>query len=425
MRFISHDSAHRLPFDDPVPIVKPSPHTGPMTEKANQNLTHKAVKKPQAHSIAIRLAAFYAAQFLVVGIYIPFWPIWLASRGLSIQEIGLLVGIGLWTKLASNAIVTQIADRHGPRQVMIILGLANIPIIAAFWFAETFWALVPLTILSSALFSGKFPLSESVTLAVIDQHNLHYGSLRLWGSCSFIIVVTGTGWVVDTLGVQSIFWLILGGVVILAGMCFFLPSIQRPQTTLPNPLSRAIATPGLLPFIICASLIQASHAAYYGFATLHWQAVGHSELTIGALWAEGVMAEIVLFALSGAILRRLKPLRLLALSALAGVIRWVGLGLTDDLYALIVLQSLHALTFAATHLAAMRYIADHAPHGAVASAQGIYSSLAMGAFMGLATMVAGWLFGQGAIIPFMVMAALAAIGGILLGTYRYRQAKPS
>ena len=355
------------------------------------------------------------------GFIYRFWPVWLDNRGLSIEEIGLLVGIGLWTKVASNPILTLIADRRGPRKVMIILGLANIPVITAFWFAETFWALVPLTILSSALFFGKFPLSESVTLAMVDKHNLQYGSLRLWGSLSFIISVTGTGWLVDTLGTQSIFWLILGGILILAGVCFFLPEIQRPQTTLPNPLYRAITTDGLLSFIICASLIQASHAAYYGFATLHWQAVGYSEFTIGMLWAEGVIVEIILFAFGGVILRRMKPRRLLILSALAGVIRWVGLGLTDDLHALIALQSLHALTFAATHLAIMRFIADHAPHGAEASAQGMYSSLAMGAFMGLATMIAGWLFGQGATSPFIFMAALAAMGGILLSTQRNRQ----
>ncbi len=385
----------------------------------------KPQNKAHSKSVAVRLAVFYGAQFAVVGVYLPFWPVWLASRGLSVEEIGLLVGIGLWTKLITNAIVTRNADRHGPRSVMIILGLGNIPVIAAFWFVETFWALVPLTIVSSALFSGKFPLSESVALAVADKHNLNYGSLRLWGSLSFIIAVIGGGGWVDISGPDSIYWSILGGVLILACVCFFLPEIQPAQTTTTNPLSQAIATPGLVLFIICASLIQASHAAYYGFATLHWQAVGYSEFTIGALWAEGVIAEIILFALGGTILRRIKPSGLLGLSALAGIIRWSGLGLTDHLTALIILQSLHALTFAATHLATMRYIADHAPHGTVASAQGIYSSLAMGAFMGASTIVAGWLFGQNVGIAFMVMAALAATGGILLSVHHYRSANNS
>lgn len=37
-----------------------------------------------------RLGAFYAASFLVVGIQLPFWPVWLSGRGLDAQEIAIL-----------------------------------------------------------------------------------------------------------------------------------------------------------------------------------------------------------------------------------------------------------------------------------------------------------------------------------------------
>ena len=46
------------------------------------------------------------------------------------------------------------------------------------------------------------------------------------------------------------------------------------------------------------ALIQSSHAVYYAFGTIHWQAAGHSEAVIGWLWAEGVIAETVLAAAS-------------------------------------------------------------------------------------------------------------------------------
>ena len=39
-------------------------------------------------------------------------------------------------------------------------------------------------------------------------------------------------------------------------------------------------------FLIAVGLVQASHAAYYGFATIHWRAAGLSDAVIGALWAE-------------------------------------------------------------------------------------------------------------------------------------------
>ena len=58
-------------------------------------------------------------------------------------------------------------------------------------------------------------------------------------------------------------------------------------------------SPTFLLFLLAASTIQASHALYYTFGTLHWRAQGFADGTIGALWALGVVAEIGLFAVSG------------------------------------------------------------------------------------------------------------------------------
>lgn len=47
-------------------------------------MSRAAVLRPAA-----RLSAFYAAIFLVAGIQLPFWPVWLAARGLTAREIGI------------------------------------------------------------------------------------------------------------------------------------------------------------------------------------------------------------------------------------------------------------------------------------------------------------------------------------------------
>ena len=47
-------------------------------------------------------------------------------------------------------------------------------------------------------------------------------------------------------------------------------------------------------FVISAALLQASHQLYYGFGTLYWRGLGFSDTVIGGLWAEGVVAEILL-----------------------------------------------------------------------------------------------------------------------------------
>ena len=61
---------------------------------------------------------------------------------------------------------------------------------------------------------------------------------------------------------------------------------------------------GFLAMIVGTALIQGSHSAYYVFSSISWQHSGMGRLTISGLWALGVLAEIVLFALRRASLCR-------------------------------------------------------------------------------------------------------------------------
>jgi PPP family 3-phenylpropionic acid transporter len=63
--------------------------------------------------VAPRLALFYGSYFVIIGIILPFWPTWLESRGLTAQQIGLLLALGSWGKLIGNPIFTGLADRIG------------------------------------------------------------------------------------------------------------------------------------------------------------------------------------------------------------------------------------------------------------------------------------------------------------------------
>ena len=47
--------------------------------------------------------------------------------------------------------------------------------------------------------------------------------------------------------------------------------------------------------LVASALIQGSHAVYYSLSTLHWRDHGIDEFASSVLWAEGIVAEIVLF----------------------------------------------------------------------------------------------------------------------------------
>jgi PPP family 3-phenylpropionic acid transporter len=208
-----------------------------------------------------------------------------------------------------------------------------------------------------------------------------------------------------------ILWLLIGGMALVVVACAQMPVPALPRAAGGGaPLRRLLRAPPFLLFLLAASLIQCSHAVYYGFSTLHWRAAGIGDATIGALWAVGVIAEVVLFAFSGVIVRKVGVVPLLLAAATAGVARWTLTAVTTELAWLALAQVGHAFTFGATHLAAMHFIHRAVPPAMAATAQSLYSALAMGVVLASVMILAGVLyqgFGGGA---FLAMAAMALLG---------------
>jgi PPP family 3-phenylpropionic acid transporter len=365
--------------------------------------------------LGARLALFYAAYFAAVGIHLPFWPVWLEWRGLDAVAIGYVLAAGFWPRIATSLLIPAIADRLAEhRRPMILFTAVTLAGVALFALARDFWPLLLLSALTGATWAVILPLGEAVALGAAQRRGLSYGRIRLWGSIAFILAAVGIGQWLEEAGPAIILWSIAAAIACLLGACILLPearSSARPAAS--ADFRRLTGTPEFLAFVAAAGLIQVSHAVYYGFATLHWRAAGHGELVIGLLWAEGVVAEVVLFACAGALLRRLGPMRLLVVAGALTVARWALSALSTDVTVLVPAQALHAASFGAAHLAAMHYLRDHTPPELHASAQGFYAAIGIALPFGLLTPLAGWLYGVAGGNAFWAMAALALAGTAL------------
>ena len=370
-----------------------------------------------ASAQAFRLSFYFGAVFAVVGIMAPFWPVFLAARGLTAPEIGLLLSAGLWLRVILNPLIAQWADRRGERRrPLLILSAAAIGGFLCFLFAEGFWGLLAVNLVASVAFSSIIPLGETVVLATVYRLGLDYGRLRIWGSATFIATSFAGGPMLAAFGSWSVLWAALGLMVVVLGSCVLLPEVEKialPTTTTAvaknsGTVFRLLRQPVFMLFLVAGGLGNASHAVLYGFATLHWRAVGYSDVLIGLLWAEGVVAEIVLFWLGSRLVRRFGAANLLALGAAAGVIRWTAMGLSDALWLALLTQALHAFTFGAAHLGAMHFIARAAPEEMSATAQSLHGAVGAGIAVGLVMAMAGVLYENFANGAYLFMAGIAA-----------------
>ncbi len=359
-----------------------------------------------------RLALFYGGFFLVIGVLMPFWPLWLKSRGLAATEIGMVLAAGMWIKVLINPFTSGLADRLGERKrVIVVLSVMAFASFTLFAFVHGFWPVLMVSVLFFGFWAPMIPLGESLTMLTADRVALDYGRIRLWGSLSFIIAAGAAGKILAGRPVDLVYWLVLGAVGVAMGFCFLLPDIRAPRAPGRRLLILdVLRDKSFLILLAAAGMVQTSHAVYYAFGTLHWRAAGYTETVIGALWAEGVIAEIILFAFSGLVVRRFGPARLLMIAGVAAMVRWVVIGTTTALPALIAVQFLHAFTFGASHLAAVYFIARRVPKALSATAMALYSSIVMGIGMGGSLWAAGRLYADFGGRAYLAMAVLGFLG---------------
>jgi PPP family 3-phenylpropionic acid transporter len=162
------------------------------------------------------------------------------------------------------------------------------------------------------------------------------------------------------------------------------------------------------------ALIQGAHAAYYGFAALFWRSQGLSDTVIGLLIAEGIVAEILLFARGRRLVERLGPAGLTACAAAASVLRWTVMAASPPLPVLVLIQPLHAATFAMQHLSAMLVLTRGVRLERAATAQALHAALGYGAPTGLMMLLSGWMYARYGGLVFLTMAVTGGAGWLLV-----------
>jgi PPP family 3-phenylpropionic acid transporter len=363
-------------------------------------------------SFAWRLALVYAAFFLIVGWHLPLFPVWLSAGGLDPAAIGLVLAAMQGVRVIATPAGTRIADRYGSLSGgIVVTTVASVMAIGVLASARGLTSILIAAVTLAFVSAPVLPLTDAYGLKGLALRGKAYGPVRLWGSVAFVAANLSGGVLLDILAPGHLIWLIFAGNCTLAAAAMLL--LPMPREAAPRTAASShghLRRPAFLAVAAAASLIQASHAIYYAFATLDWSAKGYGGAAIGVLWALGVVAEIVLFAFAGRLPKAVGPITLIAIGAVGAVVRWTAMIFDPPTVLLFPLQLLHALSFGTTHLGTMMYLSQNAPEQNRAAAQGDIAT-ANSVTMAAASALAGVLYGAGGSFAYAAMAALAVAGG--------------
>lgn len=376
-----------------------------------------APQPSDADSFSLRAALFYVSLLIVTGIQVPFFPLWLEAKALEPTAVAIVVAAPMLVRVIAAPLVTRAADRIGAfRGTLVCISAASTLIYVAIAGINSALMILLSVSVAAFFFTPIGSLADAYTIKGAEQRGVTYGRVRLWGSVAFVLANLGGGLLLHLVAAGDLIWLIVAALALMSLAALAL----RPLDLATQPADDGAVTAGSFKWttsfvcvVLGASLVQASHAIFYSFSAVHWTNIGFDGITVGALWALGVSAEVVLFAFAGRIFGAVQPVVLIAFGAAGALTRWIGMAFDPPIVLLAALQLLHALSFGATHLGSVQFVARAASHSSAASAQG-YFAMIQSSLGGIVTMTSGILYAQTGEHSYLFMAALAAFGGLLV-----------
>ena len=364
-----------------------------------------------------RLSAYYFAYFAFLGVFAPYFGLYLQSLSLSAWDIGLLMSQMQLMRVIGPYLWGALADRLGARLLIVrVTAMVALCLFPAFFFLHRFDGLLLVMTAFAFFTAAALPLVEGLTLDHLRDNSAGYSRVRLWGSVGYIISVTAAGILLDRMGLTSLLWICI---VSLAGI--LLSSLFVPDTRLhlpaeeTSPVGEILRQPSVRALLAACFAMAVAHSTLNIFYAILLAGHGYSKSAVGALFSLGVVAEIAVFLLMPRVMRRFSLRVILLTCFAAAVVRFAMIGWGVDLLAVLALaQVLHSVTYGACHSAAIAAINRCFPGRARSRGQALYAGVSFGAGGLAGGLLSGWTWDWlGGELTF-VLASFYALIGLLL-----------
>lgn len=367
-----------------------------------------------------RLSSFYFSYYFFVGLFVPYWGIYLTSLSFSALQIGALLSLFQISRIFAPNFLGWIADRSGEyiKWIKISSFFGFILFIGIFW-ANSFLSIFLIMMAMSIFTSSTLPLAESLTLAHLkaNKADSKYSHIRLWGSIGFIVAAILLGVMIDSIGEKSLIYALLLTQLVIFLLAFILPTKKviflpkKKRSIWPILKKREVVV-----LLLSCALMVSSHGLLYNFYSIFLEQQGYSGTTIGLLWAVGVIFEIIIFLLMPRILNKFTLKAVLLISLGFAVIRFFLIGAyVDSMILLFIAQVMHAATFGSFHVASIQLIAHFFYNEHQARGQSLYNSITYGVGGAIGGLGGGYMIEySGMANTFMLSAILPFLGFMVL-----------
>lgn len=372
-----------------------------------------------------RLALFYALYFALLGCISPYWGLYLQYKAFDPEQIGILMaGFGLVRILAPNLWAGWSRYFRSPLQMVRIAAMLTLLCFTLISIADGLISMGLIMMLYGFFWAAMLPQYEVMTMQACAHQVERYSRIRVWGSVGFVLMVLLAGALLEQI---SVAWLPLMMFVLIAVIT--LNSFRLPETASVVPSGHddrsfwaVVWSRSVLLFLLMVLLLQLSFGPYYTFFSIYLEEHGYSRTMIGVLWSVGVVAEVALFWFFPRLVGLLSWQRWAMLSLLLTALRWWLVAIAvDTLGILLLVQLVHAFSFAVMHAVGMRYVQQLFPAALQARGQALYASVGFGLGGAVGALISGLLWQALGGAGVFMLAALSALAGAIVAWYVHPQ----
>jgi len=370
-----------------------------------QSLPNMTKETKLLSPFSILLGAYYFFYFALVGVYIIFMPKVLLELHYSTVEVGIIYAAAPFMRF-----LLPFVFRHWitltPKVYIVALIFTFLGTLIFLGTITHFWFYLIANLLFGASMGVSLPYIETIALASLSKS--HYGKVRLWGSLGFMGIALWLGKILSS-PQEALYYL---STMAFLTLVFGIVLIKYDTTTHDNPHDDAsFSLSKYWAFWVSIFLMQVAFGGFYNFFTIYETDHGISLEMTTWMWSFGVICEIVMLYFQGPLLQK-NLLYLLQFATLLTAFRWFLLYLfPDSITITFATQSIHAVSFALYHTAAITYVFSLYTQKKLA--QQFFLGIAFGLGGSVGAMLSGQIYGEYLFLVESIIT-LSAFGVLLI-----------
>jgi len=357
-----------------------------------------------------QLSFFYLFYFAMVGVYVIFMPKVLLDFDYTKLEVGIIYAAAPFMRfLLPYAFKYLFKLTH--HIYLLALGLTFLSTLIFLQTVENFWLYLFANLLFGASMGIVLPFVETISLSRISKKE--YGKIRLWGSVGFVMVALWLGNITHS-SYQSLYYL-MGTALFTLLFGYIVLQYDSEVDNLKEEHSTSFSLGLFWAFWLSIFLMQVAFGGFYNFFTIYQLDQGFSLTVVTLLWTFGVLCEIIMLYFQGALLQR-NLLTVLQVATFVTAFRWLLLYLfADNTIIAFASQSLHAISFALYHTAAITYVFTLYSQKKLAQQFLLGIGFGLGGTVG--SLLAGRYYGESL---FLIETLITVVAGIMLLIHEQR-----